>query len=234
MFANSTHFLSVLFQGFLPTVELTVGGIVLTIVDAFAAGLASLSSRRGVRFVVRVYVEGWRGTSEVVQLFWVYFAVPLLIGIQIVPLWTGVLVLGLNNGAYGAEIVRGAVRAVPRAQYESAVALSLTPWQRMRLVVLPQALTEMLPPFNTLFIQLLKSISLVSLIDVGEITYQGKQVLEPVFSGQMPLILTMMLVMYLVLAVAITGGMRLLERALRTRFGRPGRRAVATPLTGAA
>jgi ABC-type amino acid transport system permease subunit len=67
MFANSTHFLSVLFQGFLPTVELTVGGIVLTIVDAFAAGLASLSSRRGVRFVVRVYVEGWRGMADIKQ-----------------------------------------------------------------------------------------------------------------------------------------------------------------------
>lgn len=220
MFANFSHFLSVLSQGLLPTVELTVGGIVLATVDAFAAGLAGLSRSRIVRLIARIYVEGWRGTSELVQLFWVYFAVPVLIGFQLVPLWAGILVLGLNNGAYGAEIVRGAVQAVPAAQHEGAVALSFSSWQRMRLVILPQALVEMAPPFNSLFIQLLKGTALVSLINVSELSYQGKQILEPTFSSQMPLILTMMLVMYLVLAVVITAVMRVLERVLAARAGR--------------
>ena len=235
MFDNFSHLLSVLLQGLLPTVELTVGGIVLTVVASFAAGIAILSRSRAVRFTVRVYVEVWRGTSEVVQLFWIYFAVPLLVHLQIVPLWAGVVVLGLNCGAYGAEIVRGAVLAVPKAQHEGAVALSMTPWQRTFRVVLPQAAVEMVPPFNTLFIQLLKATALVSLINVNEITYQGKQILEPTFTGQMPLILTMMLVMYLVLSLVITAVMRVLERVLSARIGRRplSTRAMSAPSPGA-
>src|SRR5207248_3058761 len=85
-----------------------------------AAGLALLSPSRLVRGVARVYVEVFRGTSEVVQLFWLFFVLPVLVGLQLVPMFAGILVLGLNHGAYGAEIVRGAVRSVPRTQYEGA------------------------------------------------------------------------------------------------------------------
>lgn len=212
MFANAVHFLAVLSHGVVPTVELTGGGIVLATVISFVMGFTGLSRSPVVRVLTRIYVEGWRGTSEVVQLFWIYFAVPLLIGFQLVPLWAGILVLGLNFGAYGAEVVRGALRAVPVGQYEAALALSLTPYQRMRWVIAPQAMVDMIPPFNTLYIQLLKASSLVSLINVTEITYQGKQILEPAYSGQMPLILTMMLIMYLILSLLITAVMRLLER----------------------
>ena len=98
----------------------------------------------------------YKKPSEVVQLFWIFFALPLLTGVHLVPLWAGIIVTGLNGGAYGAEIVRGAVQSVPRAQYEGATALSFTPAQRMWRVILPQAFIEMLPPFNNLFIQLLK------------------------------------------------------------------------------
>jgi polar amino acid transport system permease protein len=228
---NFSHFVSVLSGGVLPTVELTVGGIILATVISFVMGLAGMSRLRIVRFLVRVYVEGWRGTSELVQLFWIYLVVPVLIGFQVVPLWAGILVLGLNHGAYGAEIVRGAVGAVPRAQYEGAVALNFTAYQRMRRVILPQAVVEMLPPFNTLFIQLLKATALVSLINVHEITYQGKDVLVPNYGAQIPLILFMVLVVYLVLAVLITVVMRVLERFAAARVGRvPSRsaRRVAT------
>ncbi|HEX5403292.1 MAG TPA: ectoine/hydroxyectoine ABC transporter permease subunit EhuC [Pseudonocardiaceae bacterium] len=220
MFANLGHFLSVLSAGLPPTVELTVGGIVVATVMSFVAGLANTSRFVVVRFMVRVYVEGWRGTSELVQLFWIYFAVPLLLGFQIVPLWAGVLVLGLNHGAYGAEIVRGAVRSVAQEQYEGAVALNFTPTQRMIRVILPQAVVEMLPSFGTLFIQLLKATAIVSLITVPELTYQAKQILIPVFSAQTPLILFAVLVFYLILAIVITVLMRLAERLAGARIGR--------------
>jgi polar amino acid transport system permease protein len=220
MFANSGHFLSVLSAGLPPTVELTVGGIVIATVISFVVGLAGRSRFLVVRFIVRVYVEGWRGTSELVQLFWIYFAVPVLLGLQIMPLWAGVIVLGLNHGAYGAEIVRGAVNSVPPAQIEGAIALNLTPAQRMYRVVLPQAIVEMLPSFCTLFIQLLKATAIVSLITVPELTYQAKQILIPTFSSQTPMILFLILVFYLVLAVIITTLMRLAERAAAARLGR--------------
>jgi polar amino acid transport system permease protein len=213
-------FVRVVLQGLPVTVIATVGGIALTIVLSFAAGLALLSPRRPVRVVARVYVEGLRGTSEVVQLFWVFFALPLLVGYQIVPLAAGILVLGLNHGAYGAEIVRGAVQSVPRAQIEGAMALSLSPAQRMRRVVLPQAVVEMLPPFNTLFIQLLKSTALLSFVSILDITGIAQQRLIPNFGPQDFTIWAVVLVFYLLLALVITTVMRLLERAGAARLGR--------------
>ncbi|MCA1673652.1 MAG: amino acid ABC transporter permease, partial [Actinobacteria bacterium] len=184
MFDNFWFFVSTLLQGVGPTVVATVGGIALTIVLSFAAGLALLARSRAVRGISRVYVELWRGTSEVVQLFWIYFVLPLLVGVQLVPLWAGVLVLGLNHGAYGAEIVRGAVQSVPRAQFDGAIALSLSPVQRMVRVILPQAVVEMLPPFNNLFIQLVKGSALLSFITVPELTYLATERLEVNFGSQ--------------------------------------------------
>lgn len=221
-------FVSVILQGLPVTVLATVGGIALTIVLSFAAGLALMARSRAVRVVARIYVEGLRGTSEVVQLFWVFFALPLLVGYQIVPLAAGILVLGLNHGAYGAEIVRGAVQSVPRAQIEGAMALSLSPAQRMVRVVLPQAVVEMLPPFNTLFIQLLKSTALLSFVSILDLTGIAQQRLIPNFGPQDFTIWTVVLVFYLVLALLITAVMRLLERAGAARLGRgpvPKRRA---------
>lgn len=217
---NIGTFLQVLLRGVPFTVIATVGGIALTIVLAFTAGLGMLAPARIVRVISRIYVEGLRGTSEVVQLFWIFFALPLLVGFQIVPIWAGILVLGLNHGAYGAEIVRGAVQSVPKAQYEGAIALSFTPAQRMRRVILPQALVEMIPPFNTLFIQLLKSSALLSFVGINELTYLADQVLRPNFGPDLPLVYIVLLVLYLVMALVITVVMRLLEAAAAARLGR--------------
>ena len=236
MFDNLPRILAVLAEGLPATVTATVGGIALTIVLSFAGGLAMLSGRRWVRGVSRVYVEGFRGTSEVVQLFWIFFVLPVLTGLQLLPLAAGVLVLGLNHGAYGAEIVRGAVRAVPRAQVEGAIALSLTPAQRMTRVILPQAVVEMLPPFNNLFIQLLKSTAILSFITVAEVTDKGIKVLVPNFGQDLVLIFAVMLLIYLVLALLITAVMRPLERVAARRLGRSSasvRRAKVGALDGA-
>ena len=230
---NLPRIVAVLLEGLPATVIATVGGIVLTIVLSFAAGLALLSGSRVVRGLTRVYVEGFRGTSEVVQLFWIYFVLPLLVGVQLVPLFAGVLVLGLNHGAYGAEIVRGAVQSVPRAQYEGAIALNLSPVQRMRRVILPQAVVEMLPPLSNLFIQLLKSTAILSLITVAEVTRQGRDVLVPNFGGDIVLIFVVMLVIYLVLAVLITVVMRVAERLAAVKVGRrPSQEARIAATTG--
>jgi polar amino acid transport system permease protein len=220
MFDNLPEFVSTILDGLGPTVEATLGGIAIAAVLSFVFGLATLSGSRTVRVIARVYVEIWRGTSEVVQLFWIYFVLPVLVGYQIVPLAAGIVVLGLNFGAYGAEIVRGAIQAVPRAQYEGAIALSLTPAQRMRRVILPQALVEMVPPFNNLFIQLLKGSALLTIIAVPEMTNQARNVLMDVYTSQAGLIWTVLLVFYLVLAVLITFGMKFLERRAAKIVGR--------------
>lgn len=220
MFDNVPLFVETILDGLLLTVEATVGGILIATVLSFVFGLAMLSRFRTVRVVARIYIEVWRGTSEVVQLIWIYFVLPVLVGYQIVPLVAGIVVLGLNFGAYGAEVVRGAIKAVPRAQYEGAIALSLTPAQRMRRVILPQVLVDMVPPFNNLFIQLLKGSALLTIITVHEMTYQAREVLVENFISEAWLIWLLVLLFYLVLAVLITTGMKYLERRAGRIVGR--------------
>jgi polar amino acid transport system permease protein len=229
---NVAVWLSVLNQGLSNTLIATIGGIALTIVLSIVAGLALLSPYRWVRVISRIYVEGLRGTSEVVQLFWIFFALPVLVGFEFIPIWGGVAVLGLNHGAYGAEIVRGAVQSVPRAQIEGALALSLSPAQRMRRVILPQAVAEMIPPFNNLFIQLLKSTSILSFVFIHEITRQATDVLVPNFNPWVIQIYLLLLVYYLIMSLAITAVMRMLERMAAVRLGRPPVRGAARALAG--
>lgn len=219
MSSSVSHIITSVLSGLTATVTAALGGIAITVVLSLIAGLALRSPSRLVRGISRVYVEIFRGTSEVVQLFWLFFVLPVLVGIQLVPMFAGILVLGLNHGAYGAEIVRGAVNSVPRAQFEGAVALNLSPAQRMRRVILPQAFAEMLPPFNNLFIQLLKSTALLSFIAVPEMANQG-ELLRPVFGAEIGWIYGTELVLYLLLAVLITTGMRTLERFAAQRLGR--------------
>jgi polar amino acid transport system permease protein len=229
---NLGTWVSILNQGLPYTLIATIGGIALTIVLSFAAGLALLSPWRWVRVISRIYVEGLRGTSEVVQLFWIFFALPVLVGFEFVPIWGGVVVLGLNHGAYGAEIVRGAVQSVPRAQYEGALALSLSPAQRMRRVILPQAVAEMIPPFNNLFIQLLKSTSILSFVFIPEITRQATEVLIPNFNPWVIQIMLLLLLYYLVMSLVITAVMRVLERMAAARLGRRVTRGAERALAG--
>jgi polar amino acid transport system permease protein len=220
MFENLPLIVSRLSEGVPQTIIAAVGGIALTIVLSVVAGLAMLAPSRVVRTVSRVYVEVFRGTSEVVQLFWIFFVLPALIGYQIIPLGAGIIVLGLNHGAYGAEIVRGAVQSVPKAQYEGSIALSLSPRDRMFRVILPQALVEMLPPFNNLFIQLLKSTALLSLVVVNEVVRQGQLLVPNLGVGEKLTVYLVELVIFLVLALVITAVMRFLERRAGARLGR--------------
>jgi polar amino acid transport system permease protein len=132
-------------------------------------------------------------------------------------MWAAVLALGLSYGAYGAEIVRGALNSVAPAQREAGVALSFTPWQRMRLILLPQAVPEMLPPFCNLLVELLKGTALVSLLGVGDVSFAAYLVrLATQESAQ---IYTISLVIYFVLAFGITRSMKALEKKTKSNIG---------------
>lgn len=226
MFENAQIYLDRILQGLPATMWATFGGIGLTIVLSFAAGLAMLSPSRTVRFLVRIYVEGFRGSSEVVQLFFFALAIPMVTGLALGAtaqglLLIGIVVLGLNHGSYGAEVVRGAVQSVPRAQHEGAIALNLSSAQRMWRVILPQAVVEMLPPFNNLFIQLLKATALLSFITVPEIFKKTDELRAiPEFGAELWLIYLMQLVFYLAIAVLVTWIMRWLEGLAAQRVGR--------------
>jgi polar amino acid transport system permease protein len=207
--ASLGNILDRLLPGAVLTVELTVMGSLLAVAVALAAGLALTAKARQVRAVARVYVEFFRGTSMLVQLFWLFFALPAF-GVQLAPLEAGVLALGLNIGAYGAEVVRGAINAVPRGQTEAAIALNMSPALRMRRIILPQAVVAMLPPFGNLLIELLKSTALVSLITLSDLTFRA-QLLRSA-TGDTLAIFSTVLLLYFAMAVVITVGMRALER----------------------
>lgn len=209
--------LSTVGSGFWVTIEATLLGSVLSLVLAFVFGLMANSKRMLVRGVSRVIVEFFRGTSLYVQLFWLFYALPLLTGYQLTALFCGVVAFGLNYGAYGSEIVRGALNAVPRAQWEAAVALNMSPWQRMTRVIMPQAVVQMVPPFTNLLIQLVKCTPLLWLIQAAELTTVVQQIRDRT-GATVPAYLTL-LVMYFVLAYAITLVMNAVESAAKARIG---------------
>ncbi|HEX2054824.1 MAG TPA: ectoine/hydroxyectoine ABC transporter permease subunit EhuC [Actinomycetota bacterium] len=197
------------------TVQVTALAVLLGTVLALAGGLAGLSSRPWVRWVVRIYVELFRGVSAIILLFWVFFALPIMLNIFLSPLHAGVLALGTNMGAYGTELVRGGIQAVPRGQSEAATALNMTYWQRLRHVVFPQALVTMLPPYGSLVIEVLKASSLVSLIALNDLMRQA-QTLRVNGTASSPEIFLGVFLLYGLLAGVITLAVRLAER----RFGK--------------
>lgn len=187
-------------------------------VAALAAGLGRLSSLWPVRGLSVVYIELFRGTSLLVQLYWIFFVLPLF-GISLPKFEAGFLSVGLNVGAYGAEIVRGAIQAVPRGQWEAGYALSMSPAKRMRRIILPQALVLMLPPWGNLMIELLKGTALVALIAVPDLMFVAKQINGATFRSA-EAFGAALLVYYLLARVLITPAMRGLERAMARRLGR--------------
>lgn len=191
------------------TLALTASSALIGMAAAFLAGLGRLSSLRVVRWVAGVYVEVFRGTSALVQLFWVYFVLPFA-GIELGAFTAGCVVLGLNAGAYGAEVVRGAILAVPAGQRDAARALSLSRSQTMLRIVLPQALPEMLPPAGNLVIELLKNTALVSMIAVHELTFTAQ--LLRASTLQTGLIYGLVLGLYFAVALVLTRLFRGLER----------------------
>lgn len=200
-----------LLRGMWVTVQITAGAALVAVVAACIAGLARSSARRLLRWPAAVYVEVFRGTSALVQLFWIYFVLPRF-GIDIGAMTAAIVALGLNAGAYGAEVVRGALRAVPQAQRDAAAALSLSPAQTLRRVVWPQAVPAMLPPAGNLAIELLKNSALVSLIAVTELTFAAQ--LARTATLQTTEIFGLVLLGYFALALCITGAVRFLEKRL--------------------
>ena len=203
--------LPVLLTGLVLTLQLTAGAAALAVPAALLAGLGRLSRLAPLRWACATYCEVFRGTSALVQLFWVYFALPLL-GVELPALASGILVLGLNAGAYGSEVVRGAIQAVPRGQVEAATALGFSPRQALRRIVLPQALLAMIPPAGNLLVELLKNTALASLITLHELTFKA-QLLRGA-SLRTAEIFGLVLLIYFLVAQALLFGVRRLERRL--------------------
>jgi polar amino acid transport system permease protein len=207
-------YLPTLLRGAAVTLEVTFLSIILAFLVAFIFGLGRLSKYAIVRGISYTIVEFIRGTSLMVQLFWLYFVLPFF-GIELPSLAAGVLAIGLNYGAYGSEIVRSSILAVPKGQTEASIALNMTPWQRMRYVIIPQAMMRMIPPFGNLSIELLKGTSLVSFIALNDLTYEALT-LRNYYLGDAFAFLTLLLIFYFVIAQLMMVFLRWLERKVTT------------------
>lgn len=202
----------VLLKGIKVTLIVLFFSIIFSTIIALIAGLSRSSSNLLVNKFTGFYVEVFRGTSLIVQLFWFSYALPGLFDIHLgSDIWAGVLAISLNYGAYMSEIVRGSIAAVAPGQTEASIALNMSKFQRMRVVILPQAIRMMLPEYGNYLIQILKATSLVSLIGLTDILYYG-DIYRSTHLAEAPIVYLLVLVFYFILALPLIAFTRKMEK----------------------
>jgi polar amino acid transport system permease protein len=199
-------------RGTLVTLEVTVAAALVAAIVAIAAGLARTSRVWVLRAIAGLFIEVFRGTSAIVQLYVAFFVLPFA-GLTISPLTAGVIACGLNAGSYGAEIVRAGLASVAQGQREAAIVLDMPAWQTFRRVIWPNAMLIILRPAGNELINLLKLTSIVSLVTLHELTYEGQLLRNE--TGETVQIFFALLVVYFVLASGLAGLINLLERHVR-------------------
>lgn len=162
-----------LFKGVTVTLLVTVGASLVAIVLGLVVGLIRVSRLAPLRWMAVAYIEFFRGTSMLVQLYWWFFVLPIF-GLIMSPWTVAIVGVGMNVSGYGAELVRAAIQSVDRGQYEASIALNFSRLTMMRRIVLPQAIRGMLPPWGNLLIELLKGTSLIFFITITELTTAAK------------------------------------------------------------
>jgi polar amino acid transport system permease protein len=203
-------------SGVLVTLQLTIGGVALAFVLAILLGLTARSPRLPVRAPARVLIEFFRGTSLLVQLFWLFYVLPLF-GVQLDSLLCGILALGLNYGAYAAEVVRGSINSVPKGQWEAATALSLSPVRKLRKIIWPQAWAIMIPSLANLAVMLLKGTAVAYIILMHDLTWETDQLRQT--TGNTFFAYGVGMVIYFLIAYAMVLGANALERHAKRRLG---------------
>jgi polar amino acid transport system permease protein len=205
-------------KGVLVTMVVTFGASLVAIGFGLVVGLLRVSLVRPMRWLAVAYIEFFRGTSMLVQLYWWFFVLPIF-GVTLSPWTVAIFGVGMNVSGYGAELVRAAIQSVDRGQYEASTALNFPRTKMMRRIVLPQAIRAMLPAWGNLLIELLKGTSLIFFITITELTTAAKLAADA--TGNYLLFFAVALFGYYVIARAIiTPFVRWLERRFSRGFVR--------------
>jgi polar amino acid transport system permease protein len=205
------EFRGVILAGVVTTLLFTVAVIVSGMLVGVLVGLGRLSPNRCLSGALRGYVEIFRCTPLMVQLIWFYYALPVLLNIELSPSMAAISALTLYGGAFYSEIVRGGIVSIDAGQTEAGQALGMDRWQLMRHVILPQAFRRMIPPLASQSILQLKNTSLLSLLAVPDLVYQGQRIAHETFR---PLeIYTLVAIVYFIMLFPAT----LLARKLEGR-----------------
>lgn len=164
-------------EGIVVTLQVSAIAAVLGLLLGVICGLGALSRSRPVRWIVTAYVDFIRGTPLLIQIFLVFFALPM-VGIRFDEFWAGVIALSLNAAAFVAEVVRGGVGSIEKGQTEAAKAIGMRHSQILVFILLPQAYRQMVPPLTNELISLVKNSSLLSVISVYELTRAGQAIIS--------------------------------------------------------
>lgn len=156
------------------TVGLTIAIVILGLLIGLVAGLMQVARSPALRWISWAYIEMFRLTPLLVLLLWFYYALPILTGIKLDALSASIVTLSLYGGSFYAEVIRGGIVSIEPGQTEAGLALGMTPMRVMRRIVLPQAVKRMIPPLMNQSIIQFKNTSLVSVLAVPDLLYQGQ------------------------------------------------------------
>jgi glutamine transport system permease protein len=204
--------LQFILEGFQATILVALCAMLLSAALGLVVALLGAAPARPLRWLARGWVEGFRAVPILVMILWVFYGLPIVAGIRFTVFTAAVLAIALCDSAFEAEIFRAGIQSVEQGQKEAARALGLSPWHTMRFVVLPQAIRRILPALGNQFVYVVKMSSLASVIGLPELTRKANELVVTVFR---PLeIYTVLILAYLVLVLAISAGVRWLERRL--------------------
>lgn len=204
------HALPLLIEGAGVTIEITIVSVFIGFLIGLFVGIARISQNKFIRTIATVYADCLRGTPLLVQIFLIYFALPMIIGHTVSPFAAAVTSCGLNSGAYVSEIFRAGIQSIDQGQMEAGRSLGMTWWQTMRYVILPQALRNILPPLGNEFIAMLKDSSLVSVIGFEELTRTGQLIIAQTYASFE--IWATVAIIYLIMTLAISRLVAYLEK----------------------
>jgi polar amino acid transport system permease protein len=211
--------LSFLLGGMWATISLALSAMAVSLTVGLGVALLGFARWRALRLINRAYVELFRAVPILVLILWVFYGLPVVLDIRIGVFLAAMLAIALCDAAFEAEILRGGIQSIEQGQREAAMALGLSRWQALRLVVLPQAIRRVLPPIANQFIYVVKMSSLASVIGHQELTRRANELVVTVFR---PLeIYTILILEYLVLILLISAAVRRLERKLGADQARP-------------
>lgn len=210
--AKGEYFLRTLLGGWSTTVTVALGALIFALVFGLVIALLRMSRWRLLRMPAIAYIEFFRGTPLLVQLFVIYFGLPDL-DIEPTPFQAAIIGMGLNGAAYLAEIYRAGIEAIHRGQMEAALSLGMTPRRAMQYIILPQAVRTMLPPMTNFSIVMLKDTAVISVIAAPEIMFFARNLVTETL--QSAVVYIMAGVIYLCMTIPMARAAARLERAWR-------------------
>ena len=205
--------LKFLLSGLTTTIYISLISIVISMILGLVVAIPSLAKNKFLTYINIGYVEIVRAVPLLVLILWIYYGLPIMTGISFSPFVSGIIALAISESAFQAEIFRAGINSIKKAQWEAGSSLGLNFFKRLRLVILPQAIKNILPAIGNQFVYVLKMSSLVSIIGIGDLTRKAN---ELVVTTYRPLeIYTFLILEYLILILIVSFFVRKLEKNLK-------------------